>query len=313
MVTKQSVHEHLGKNRDVWAFSEGAEGLRIVVLTFRKGILIGKRQLHYRNVAAPLGEAISSFMFQYYETRPIPDEIILSESPDDLDILERHLKEKRKNSLKVYGPESRLAKEMIGLAIENLHEPEQVRMDEAFRGALHLRSLPNRIEAYDISHTHGKNPSGVMVVFEGFKTAKSNYRVFHIRGDATMDDVAMISEVLRRRMTDPNITPFPDLIIIDGGKGHLSAARRVLKDLNIDIDAISIAKDPRRRRMEDLIYLPARKNPLPIPRTSQVLKEIVKMRDEAHRFAISSHKRWKRREDLEEGKRSKGGTRSEPV
>ena len=99
-------------------------------------------------------------------------------------------------------------------------------------------------------------------------------------------------------MTDEKITPLPDLVIIDGGKGHLSAALKVLRDLDISIDTISIAKDQRRKRMEDIIYLPLRKNPIPIPKSSPVLKEIVKMRDEAHRFAISSHKRWKRKEDL---------------
>ena len=128
---------------------------------------------------------------------------------------------------------------------------------------------------------------------------KSAYRVFHIRGEATMDDVAMIGEVLRRRLTDSKITPMPDLIVIDGGKGHLSAALKILRGLDISIDAISIAKDQRRKKMEDIIYLPLRKNPIPIPKSSPVLKEIVKMRDEAHRFAISSHKRWKRKEDLE--------------
>jgi excinuclease ABC subunit C len=113
-----------------------------------------------------------------------------------------------------------------------------------------------------------------------------------------MDDVAMMGEVLTRRMTDKKITPLPDLIVIDGGKGHLSAVVRVLRDLGLSIDAISIAKDHRRKNMEDTIYLPMRKNPLPLPKASPVLKEIVKMRDEAHRFAIASHKRWKRKEDL---------------
>ena len=187
---------------------------------------------------------------------------------------------------------------MLGLAIDNLHESEPVLIDEAFKDALHLKKTPNRIEAYDISHTHGKNPTGVMVVFEGFKMAKSAYRVFHIRGKSTMDDVAMMGEVLRRRMTDEKIIPLPDLVIIDGGKGHLSATCKVLREQGISIDAISIAKDQRRKKMEDIIYLPMRKNPVPLSKASPVLKEIVKMRDEVHRFAIASHKRWKRKEDL---------------
>jgi excinuclease ABC subunit C len=298
MAEKQNVHEHFGKNRDVWAFATGEDGLRSVLLCFRKGVLIAKRKFRNMTTAMPLGEAISSFIFQYYGTRAIPDEIILSEELEDLPILERHFRESKKKPVKIYGPQTKPGKDTVGLAIENLHEPEPVILDEAFKHALHMKKQPVRIEAYDISHTHGKNPSGVMVVFEGFKPAKNGYRVFHIRGEATMDDVAMMGEVLKRRMTDEKIVPLPDLVIIDGGKGHLSAAVKVLRNLNIDLDAISIAKDQRRKLMEDIIYLPMRKNPLPLPMASPVRKEIVKMRDEAHRFAITSHKRWKRKDDL---------------
>ena len=298
MTEKQNVHEHFGKNRDIWAFTSGENGLNTVVLCFRKGVLIAKRKFHHRTTAMPFNEAISSFIFQYYDARAIPDEIMLSENLADMPFLEKHLKERKKGALKMYGPETKLGREMLGLAIDNLHESEPVLIDEAFKDALHLKKTPNRIEAYDISHTHGKNPTGVMVVFEGFKMAKSAYRVFHIRGESTMDDVAMMGEVLRRRMTDEKIIPLPDLVIIDGGKGHLSATCKVLREQGISIDAISIAKDQRRKKMEDIIYLPMRKNPVPLSKASPVLKEIVKMRDEAHRFAIASHKRWKRKEDL---------------
>jgi len=305
MVEKQNVHEHFGKNRDVWAFAATEGSLKSVLLCFRKGVLIAKRKFRNKIAAAPLGEAISSFIFQYYDARAIPDEIILSEELNDVPFLEKHFKERKQKQVKFYGPRTKPGKETVGLAIENLHEPEPVLLDEAFKHALHMRKNPIRIEAYDISHTHGKNPTGIMVVFEGFKMAKNAYRVFHIRGEATMDDVAMMGEVLRRRFTDDKIAPLPDLVVIDGGKGHLSAGAKVLRDLYMSIDVIGIAKDPRRKTMEDIIYLPNRKNPLPLPKSSPVMKEIVKMRDEAHRFAISSHKRWKKREDLAKGKTSR--------
>jgi len=305
MVEKQNVHEHFGKNRDVWAFTTGEGGLKSILLSFRKGVLIAKRKFHDKVTATPLDEAISSFLFQYYDARTIPDEIILSEELHDVHFLEKHLKDTKQKQVKIYGPRTKPGKETVGLAIENLHEPEPVLLDEAFKNALHMRKKPIRIEAYDISHTHGKNPTGIMVVFEGFTMAKNAYRVFHIRGEATMDDVAMMGEVLRRRLTDEKITPLPDLIVIDGGKGHLAAGIKILKDLDKKLDIISIAKDPRRKSMEDIIYLPNRKNPLPLPKSSAVMKEIVKMRDEAHRFAILSHKRWKRREDLTTGKTSR--------
>lgn len=302
MVEKQNVHEHFGKNRDVWAFAAAEGSLKSVLLCFRKGVLIAKRKFRNKIAATPLDEAISSFIFQYYDTRAIPDEIILSEELNDLPFLEKHFKERKQRPVKFYGPRTKPGKLTVGLAIENLHEPEPVLLDEAFKHALHMRKNPIRIEAYDISHTHGKNPTGIMVVFEGFRMTKNAYRVFHIRGEATMDDVAMMGEVLRRRFTDEKITPLPDLVVIDGGKGHLSAVVRVLRDLDISIDVIGIAKDPRRKTMEDIVYLPNRKNPLPLPKSSPVMKEIVKIRDEAHRFAISSHKRWKKREDLAQKK-----------
>ncbi len=299
MVEKQRVHEHLGRNRDVWAFLEGDHGVKIVLLTFRKGVLVSKKLFKESLMKAAYEEAISSFLFQYYNTRPIPEEIILSENIEDKTFLEKYLKERKKGAVSIYGPGSRLAKEVIPLAIENLLEPEMLDLGDAFKRSLHLRKAPERIEIYDISHLHGSNPTGVMVVFKAFKTYKKGYRVFHIRSAPSMDDVAAMAEVLQRRLADEKIGPLPDLLIVDGGKGQLSAAVKALRAQNIDRDVIGIAKGERRRGMDDLIYIPNRKNPLVLTRVSPVFKEIVKMRDEAHRFAVTSHRKWKRKEDLQ--------------
>jgi excinuclease ABC subunit C len=296
LVEKQHVHEHLGKNRDVWAVLREERKLRIVLLSFRRGVLISKRTFHEPFSLNPDG-AFSSFIFQYYASRQIPDEIILSETLEDLPLLEMHLRERRPG-LRILGPESRGAGDMITLAVENLHEVEPIETDEAFRRTLRLRKAPKRIEVYDISHTGGTNPSGIMVVFDNFKPRKDTYRVFHIREAKPEDDVAMMSEVLTRRMRDEKIRPLPDLVILDGGKGQLSAAINVFKTLSVSPDLLGIAKGLGRKRMEDVLYLPFRKNPLLLPKSSPVFKEIVRMRDEAHRFAIGSHKKWKRREDL---------------
>ena len=296
LVEKQHVHEHLGKNRDVWAVLREERKLRIVLLSFRRGVLISKRSFREPFSLNPDG-AFSSFIFQYYTRRQIPDEIIISEALEDLPLLEQHLREKRPG-LRVLGPESRGAGDMIKLAVENLHEVEPIKTDEAFKRTLHLKKVPKRIEVYDISHTGGTGPSGIMVVFEEFKARKDAYRVFHIREAQPDDDVAMMSEVLRRRMNDEKIRPSPDLVILDGGKGQLSAAISVFKALSMSPDLIGIAKGQGRKRMEDVLYLPFRKNPLLLPKSSPVFKEMVRMRDEAHRFAIASHKKWKRREDL---------------
>ncbi len=298
MVEKQHVHEHLGKNRDVWAFAEDEKKIKIVVLIFRRGVLISRRHFKEPFFTDTPGETIITFLFQYYSAHPIPDEIILSEEIEDMDYLEKHLEESKKGTLQIMSPKHKSSKDMVLLAIENLHETEPLALDEAFRRVLHLKNNPFRVEIYDISHIQGKNPTGVMVVFEEFKPSKKAYRVFHIREASTMDDVAMISEVLKRRVHDLSLGPFPDLFIIDGGKGQLSASKHILKESSIDIAVISIAKGEHRKSMTDLIYLPGRKNPLPLSKASPVFKEIVKMRDEAHRFAVFSHRSWKKREDL---------------
>ena len=299
MMEKQHVHQHLGKNRDVWAFLEGERGVRMALLTFRRGVLVSRKLFKESLMKIGYDEAISSFLFQYYSSRPIPDEVILSEEIADMDFLEKFLKERKNGEARILGPGTKAAKETIDLAIENLHEPEQVAIDAAFRRVLNLKKEPKRIEIYDISHTHGSNPTGVMVVYEKFKVNKNGYRVFHIQSAPAGDDVAALTEVLNRRVRNEKLGPLPDLFIIDGGKGQLSATTRVLKSQNIEKDAIGIAKGEHRKGMEDLIYLPNRKNPLKLPKASAVFKEIVKMRDEAHRFAVSSHRRWKKREDLQ--------------
>jgi excinuclease ABC subunit C len=298
LIEKQHVHEHMGINRDVWGFLAEDGRLKMVVLTFRKGVLIGKRTFRESAAAAP-DEELASFLFQYYATRPIPDEIVLSEEIEDKPLLQQYLREKKRGRVRIHGPSDRGAADIVRLAVENLHEVEAVALDEAFRKMLHLSKPPRRIEVYDNSHSHGQNPSGIMVVFEGFKPKKDAYRVFHIREAAPEDDVAMMSEVLTRRLLDERMRPLPDLVVIDGGKAQLAAALGALRqNSTLPVDAISIAKGERRKRMEDVIYLPFRKNPLLLPKSSPVFREIVRMRDEAHRFAVTSHRKWKGKEDL---------------
>ena len=302
MMEKQHVHEHFGKNRDVWAFSDHAKVVSIVVLTVRGGVLLSRRLYKERFYSGDIGETLMTFLFQYYSARPIPDEIILSEELEDMDILEKHLAEKKKAPVKILGPGHRGVRDMVRLAIENLHETETLPLDQAFKDTLRLKTVPGRIEIYDISHIGGKNPTGAMTVFNNFKPARDQYRVFHVRGEETLDDIAMIREVLTRRVNNTELGPLPDLYIIDGGKGQLSAAYKVLRSHNIDADVMSIAKGEGRKRMEDVIYIPARKNHLTLPKASAVFKEIVKMRDEAHRFAVSSHRRWRKKENLKNSK-----------
>ena len=301
LVEKQSVHEHLGINRDVWGFLVEEGKVKVVVLAFRKGVLISKRIFREtstsRSRRLPL---LLSLPVLQHPADPRRDRPVGGDRGQAFS--SQYLKEKKKGRVRLHGPSDSGTADMIRLAVENLHEVETtVDLPEAFRSMLHLTKAPNRIEIYDNSHSHGQSPSGAMVVFEGFKPKKEGYRVFHIRDASPEDDVAMMTEVLSRRIGDERIKPLPDLVIVDGGKSQLFAALTVFKSRSMAMDVIGIAKGERRKRMEDILYLPFRKTPLLLPKSSPVFKEIVRMRDEAHRFAIASHKKWKRREDITSG------------
>ena len=163
------------------------------------------------------------------------------------------------------------------------------------KDALGLKVLPARIEAFDISNIHGKEAVGSMVSFFSGKPQKDEYRKFRIKYTSGIDDYAMIKEVIRRRYTRllKESGSLPDLILIDGGKGHLKAAGDELRKIGpLNIPLVSIAK-----AKED-VYVEGKRKPLGLSRSSPALKLIMRIRDEAHRFAISYHKLLRRKNFL---------------
>ena len=164
---------------------------------------------------------------------------------------------------------------------------------EQLQRVLNLPRRPERIEAFDISNIMGQQAVGSMVSFFNGKPDKTNYRRFSIKEVEGIDDFKMIAEVVRRRYTrlKRENLPFPDLILIDGGKGQLSAACEELKRLEVSIPIISLAK------REEEIFLPNKRSPVILPRESLGLKLLQRVRDEAHRFAVSYH-RLKRKKDV---------------
>ena len=159
---------------------------------------------------------------------------------------------------------------------------------------LNLRHLPERIECFDNSSISGKSPVSGMVVFEKGRPAKQFYRTYKIRTLKTNDDYAYMAEVLHRRFTGhTSQDPFPDLLMVDGGKGQLNIAVSIIKELGLDnaFDIIGIAKkDEARGEDVDKIYKPGRMNPVPVWRDNEVQLLLQKIRDEAHRFAIGFHR-----------------------
>ncbi|MCS7280396.1 MAG: excinuclease ABC subunit UvrC [Desulfobacterota bacterium] len=295
MLEKQNVHSHFGKDRDVWAFLWGSDIFRCVVLNFRRGVLIGKK-IYKKTVFCPYDDdEIVSLLFQYYSFKPIPDEIILSEKVEGVHLLREYLSERAKKDVSFKVPSDDETRDLAFMAIENLYA-DDMPLDVAFVKYLHLSRKPRRIEIYDCSHLFGTSPYAAMVVFEDFKMKKEDYRLFRIKDANPMDDLASLKEVLTRRIKDSSLGPLPDLFIVDGGRAHLNALSKVLSELKIEADLIGIAKARKRKKLEDTIYLPTRKNPLYLPRSSSVFKELIRMRDEAHRFALSSHKRGKKKD-----------------
>lgn len=174
----------------------------------------------------------------------------------------------------------------IGALYSGTQDLNYFKEAEQLQRVLNLTRLPERIEAFDISTIYGEHSVGSMVSFFSGKQDKNNYRRFKIKTVSGINDVEMIAEVVRRRYTRLKAEgkSFPDLILIDGGKGQLSSAVDELKKLDIQIPVVSLAKQ------EEEIFVPHKKNPLKLPRESLALRLLQRLRDEAHRFAITYHK-----------------------
>jgi excinuclease ABC subunit C len=182
------------------------------------------------------------------------------------------------------------------------------RMSEELQQKLHLRNAPKRIECFDISNIQGRVAVGSMVTFDEGEPDKNRYRRFRIKTVAGADDFRMMYEVLMRRFTRAKAEgSYPDLLVVDGGKGQLGVAIEVLRELAIDeVDAVGLAKDrverdaqsPDIKHSEERVFLPGRKNPVVLKRNSTALFLLQRVRDEAHRFAITYHRQLRTKERL---------------
>ncbi|REJ38434.1 MAG: excinuclease ABC subunit C, partial [Bacillota bacterium] len=235
-----------------------------------------------------------------------PREILVSAArpADEEAVIGRWLAERRGTRVFLRVPQRGEKRRLMNLVVENarlLLEQEQARSRrdreggrqavEDLASALGLETLPSRIECFDISNFQGRQAVGSMVVFQDGAPRKSDYRRFKIRTVQGANDFAMMQEVLYRRFRrgqeeDPRFAQLPDLIVIDGGKGQLNAALEVLRALNLDhIPTIALAK-----RLEE-VYLPGRPDPLRLPDHSPGLLLLRRVRDEAHRFAVTYHRK----------------------
>jgi excinuclease ABC subunit C len=265
----------------------------LLLFRIRKGMLEAKEEFIFSHDNAISDEdMLEGFITQYYSENPIPKELIIQSGVGPS--VGKFLSEKKGSPVRIIVPVKGDKKHLIDLAKKNIELvffAQEKKLTE-LKDVLNLDSIPEVIECFDISHISGTSMVGSMVQFRAGKEDKSNYRRFKIRSVEGIDDTSAIAEVVRRRysrMIDES-AKMPDLIIIDGGIGQLNSALSELEGLGLRIPIISIAK-----QFED-IYTPKSNVPLGIDKRSSALNLIRRIRDEAHRFAISYNRLLRKKE-----------------
>ena len=293
------------KDRDVLGMARQGRAALMMVLFIRGGFLLGNRAFYFSETVVSDDEMITSFVKQYYEGAPfIPEEVLLPASPEDQALLEERLSDLKGEKVRIMTSKRGERAGLFRMAGQNAEKclkeqidaamAEQELMDRVQR-RLALERRPERIECFDLSNLSGTEGVGSMVVFESGKPARAAYRKYRIRLAPARDDYAMLSEVLVRRYKKVDAgQPLPDLLMVDGGKGQLNIAIAALKALQLygSFDLIGIAKkDPERGETEDRVYKPGRKNPVNLKRDAGVLLFLQRIRDEAHRSAVTYHRK----------------------
>jgi excinuclease ABC subunit C len=309
----QGVNPRSVEEADVFAITEDAGQFCVEVFFFRTYQNWGNRAYFPRadKSLAP-SEVLDAFLAQFYAERPAPRLILLSHEIEDRDVLERALCERMGHRIEISVPQRGEKKDLIEHAAQNARETlgrklsegaSQEKLLAALASAFGLDKAPRRIEVYDNSHIMGTNAVGAMIVAGPAGFMKAHYRTFNIRDkDLTPgDDTGMMREVLRRRFTrlireeiasdDPDAFPQrPDLVLIDGGQTQFDAAGAVLAELGIDdIPIVAIAKGPDRDAGRETFFV-AGKEPFRLSPRDPALYFVERLRDEAHRFAIGTHR-----------------------
>lgn len=317
MLTVQQVVTQKEIDRDVFGYYREDKKLVIVILMVRDGRLVASRDFHFNNNVVTIEEALSSFIRQfYYGDRFIAKEVILPVKLKDREFLEEYLSEKKDAKVKVLEPKIGDMKKLVFMANDNAMHSFNKEKDKKtdieilllkLQKRLRLKNIPNLIEGYDISNISGKHSVGSKVCFKKGKKYKDGYRRFKIKSKDEPDDYAMMEEILRRRFSlkdNDKLEEKPDLIVIDGGKGHLNVALSVLQSLKIkDIDVISISKEKTEKDgvkrtvrgrgiiKNENIFLRNVKDPIIFSGRGKEENIILQVRDESHRFALGYHRK----------------------
>ncbi len=298
---KQRITQTTATDQDVIGIARHGAAVDLQLLFVRGGLLIGRKDFFWREAAeASDEELVRSAIEQFYnkDGQP-PKELLLPVDLDDATVIEEWLSDKRGDKVRLVAPERGAKHQLLLLAEENAaaavtgHLRDELldrqAVDELQR-LLRLLNPPERIEGFDISNTMGNQSVASMVVWERGQMKKSDYRRFKIRTVTGANDFASIQEVVLRRYRDPEDLARPDLILIDGGLGQLAAAMEGLKEAGQpSIAVIGLAKA--RGEKDERIFLPGRKNPIMLRPNSPATHLVQRIRDEAHRFALTFHRK----------------------
>lgn len=295
---KQSISSVGLEDQDFLAHYREGSRISLQIFQMREGRVQSRREFHFDDVAADAAAFYSQVLAQYYANEEsLPKLVYLPEEPSDTEMIERWLSERQGSKVELCAPRRGVKREFLDVVAENARLAFEQRFRaqhvhgvtvlEELRDLLGLDEPPYRIEAFDISNLQGTDSVASMVVWEGGKAKKSDYRRFKIKHVEGADDFKSIAEVvgrryLRIRKEDGRL---PDLVLIDGGRGQLSSAVAALDQIGLgDLPVASIAK-----RQEE-IFVEGRGDPIILPRDSSVLRLVQRIRDEAHRFAITYHR-----------------------
>lgn len=314
---KQKMTHTDGEDKDIIALAADDVDAVVQVFFIRGGKLIGRDHFHVRvGTDETRGDILSTFIKQFYSGTPfIPREILLQEATQDHEILAEWLSKKRGAKVSIHTPQKGMKNKLVDLAARNAQmvldqDREKIKREEGrtigavkeIEGLLGIKGL-NRMEAFDISNINGFETVGSMVVYEKGKPKRSDYRKFKLRTITGPDDYASMHEVLTRRFLHGmeeqkelethnlpeevgSFTRFPDIILMDGGRGQVNICLQVLEELGLDIPVCGMVKDDN-HRTRGLYFNNVE---IPIDRHGEGFKLITRIQDEAHRFAIEYHR-----------------------
>ena len=294
---------------DVIACSMKGGGACVQVFSVRGGLNIGNRAYYPRLPHGEVGEGelLAAFIGQYYLSRRVPQELIVSHAPDDRRALQAMLEHQAGRKVTLTAAVRGLRRKWVDLALDNAVLALDAKLSSkagmqrrlvALQAMLDLAEIPTRMECFDVSHTGGEATVASCVVFDANGPLKSEYRRFNVRGEPGGDDYAAMRQAIGRRYRRlvAGEGKLPDVLFIDGGKGQLSSALEVLQELGVSgVAVVGVAKGPERKPGMETLFLADGERPVRIEPEPAALHLVQQIRDEAHRFAVAGHRRQRSR------------------